>query len=222
MKFLSFFLAIEKENRDGTISHNSALFFFFTAALAILIPTPGRLAFGFVMIIAFNLQIIISILFSRLLVLLKIETLKDVLLLLEIVFTTILFKQLLVLTCPIAALTLGFVLYLSAFSTPLMDILYKTPSTSLKAEFRAKMPNAISFSVVALIFFALRDILGYGTLTYIAHKEVVFVKLPYANNEFSAFTFFATIPGAFLLLALIMAAYLFISEQCIRIKRSRR
>ena len=99
--------------------NKNKIYFYVASNLAMLIPLPGRFAFAVFVAIQFNLQMILLTLLSDAVKRLKLESLKTSILLLETVAFTILFKLLLVIYCPIAALTLGFCIYLPAL-TPIM------------------------------------------------------------------------------------------------------
>ena len=216
MKLLHFF-----ETNSATANSSRAFFFFLAASLSILVPTPGRFAFGVVMLLVFNIQLLSGILFSRLIAKLKLTNLQSVLTLIELVSITLLLKQLLILLCPVAALTLGFIMYLPAFSSTLIDILFKKSEPTLLQDLRVKLRLNALFSVVALVYFCLRDLIGYGTLTFIVKDRIAYVQLPFAVGDASLLSFFATIPGAFVLLAIALALYLVMSNRLMRIKRSR-
>ena len=196
------------------------VYFFLAAALALLIPAPGRFAFGLVLILVFNFQIITSLLFSRLINILRLNSLKNALMAMEIIASTIFCKQIITLICPVVALTLGFILYLPAFSAIIIDFLYKETEPSMKKDIGNKMLLSGSFSVIAVIFFLIRDVFGYGTITMIAARRIAVFQLPFKTDTVYASSFLATIPGAILLLAFFFALYMLSRNRFAILKRS--
>ena len=196
------------------------VYFFLAAALALLIPAPGRFAFGLVLILVFNFQIITSLLFSRLINILRLNSLKNALMAMEIIASTIFCKQIIPLICPVVALTLGFILYLPAFSAIIIDFLYKETEPSMKKDIGNKMLLSGSFSVIAVIFFLIRDVFGYGTITMIAARRIAVFQLPFKTDTVYASSFLATIPGAILLLAFFFALYMLSRNRFAILKRS--
>ncbi|MCR5725486.1 MAG: hypothetical protein K6G80_10415 [Treponema sp.] len=198
---------------------NKIVYFFLAASLSILIPAPGRFAYGLVLLLVFNFQIICGLLFSRLINFLNLNALKNALMAMEIVAVTIFCKQILVLICPIMALTLGFVMYLPVLSAAIIDFLYKETERSMKKDICQKMILSGSFSLLALLFFLIRDVFGYGTITMIAYKRIAVVTLPVNTSTISASSFLATIPGALLFLSLAFALYVMVRNKYTVLKR---
>lgn len=199
---------------------NKIVYFFLAAALSMLVPAPGRFAYGFVLVIIFNFQIVCGLLFSRLVNTLKLNSLKNALMAMEIIASTIFCRQLLVLVCPVIALTLGFILYLPSLSAVVIDFLFKETEPSLGKDIGQKMLLSGSFSLFALFFFLIRDLFGYGTFTMIAYKHIAVFQLADMDNRISASSFLATIPGALLLLAFFFFLYVLIKNNYTVLKRS--
>ncbi len=200
--------------------HDKVVYFFLAAALSILIPAPGRFAYGVALLLIFNFQIVTGLLFSRLINKLQLNSLKNALMAMEIIASTIFCKQVLVFICPVMALTLGFVVYLPALSATIIDFLFKENEHSLKKDVTLKMLLSGSFSLCALLFFLIRDIFGYGTFTMIAYKHIAVFSLFAFDKQISASSFLATIPGALLLLAFFFFVYVAVKNNYIVLKRS--
>ena len=127
-------------------------------------------------------------------------SLAEILALAFIVFMTILFKQVLILFSPVIALTLSFCLYIPALSVFLLASVFQGQANADGASFEP----ALLFSAFALLFFLLRDVLGYGTISLPVSNGI---KESYLFNSYdTAFlSFFATIPGSLLVLVLCMS-----------------
>ena len=214
MRLLSFFMA----GCDG--GDKKPLLFFLAASLSILVPVPARLAFGVMMLVAFNLQVLFGLLFLRLIRLLGLWRLKNPLMLLEAAFAAVLAKQLFALVCPVAAFTLGFAIFLPAFSSSLMDILFSDGNRLLREDMRSKLSLCGGFTVVALSFFLVRELVGYGTLTVIVRRRLVAFPLFGEAGDTAACSFLASVPGALVLLALLLALYLAVGSRLVHLHRS--
>lgn len=196
------------------------LYFYVAAALATIVPVPGRLAFGILMVLLFNVQIITGVLTAHAVSLLKLDDLQNVIISVELIAVTIFFKQLIILVCPVAALTLGFLLYLPAVSSAIIEFSYKDHTLSLAEDVKEKTIRNGIFSAVALAVYAVRDIVGFGTLTFPAWQKIAAAHVSLFTHTTYASAFIATIPGALVLSALLLALYLFVTGQCNKIERA--
>ena len=178
-------------------------FVFIAASFALLAAAPGRLAYGLPLIIELNLLASGAAAFNSLAKKLELDALQEILSLAFIVFLAALFKQALILFSPVLALVLGFAIYLPAASAFLLGSVFSSPAPSLSEQAK----GAARFSAFALFFFLLRDVLGYGAISLPSPngiKEAVLFDIQSAPP----LSFFATIPGAILILALCMALLL--------------
>lgn len=176
-------------------------FVFIAASFALLVAAPGRLAYGLPLIIELNILMAASRAFYSFIKRFDMGSLSDILAVSFIVFLTILFKQVLILFSPVIALTLSFCLYIPALSVFLLASVFQSQQNSSTG---GAFESTFWFSVFALLFFLLRDILGYGTLTLPIPNGI---QESYLFNSYdTAFlSFFATIPGALLILLLCMS-----------------
>lgn len=190
-------------------------FVFIAASFALLVSAPGRLAYGLPLIIELNLLAIGATAFNSLMKKINLGALHDILTLSFIIFLTILYRQILVLYSPVLALALSFTLYLPAVSAFLLGSVYssQSDSTAKNAAVCAK------FSVFAFLFFFFRDVFGYGTLSLPAPNAIKEVFL-FDSYKTSLLSFFATIPGALLILALLMSVLLTTQTRMIVIEKS--
>ncbi len=175
-------------------------FVFIAASFALLIAAPGRLAYGLPLIVELNILMAATRAFYSFVKKFDMGGVTDILAVSFIVFLTASFKQLLILFSPVIALTLSFCIYIPALSVFLLASVFQAQGGGEKIGFE----STFWFSVFALVFFLLRDILGYGTLSLPVPNGI---KESYLFNSYdTAFlSFFATIPGALLVLLLCMS-----------------
>lgn len=197
-----------------------AVYFYLAAVLTVVVPVPGRLAFGLLMVALFNVQVMTGVLTGHLTERLHLDDLKNVIVSAELVAVTILFKQLVIFVCPVAALTLGFSFYLPALASAIIEFSYKDGAPTLAADIKEKaMRNAV-FSAVALGIYLVRDIVGFGTVTLPAWRRIFAAHVPLAAQTTAAGAFVATIPGAFVLVAVLLALYLLVTGQFAALRRA--
>lgn len=179
------------------------LYTYITAALALLVPVPGRFAYGIVLVILLNILLASGTLFRKLIAVLKLQQLQSVLVGVFLVAVTVLYKEILNFVAPGIALNLGYVIYMPAVSSFLVGFLYEPSKDSVLVELKQNLVPNLMFSGYALVFFLFRDIIGYGTITFAAYpgiKEIVIQK--WVEGKTYMGVFFATIPGAMIMVAL--------------------
>lgn len=181
-----------------------SIFLYAPIYLALIIPTPGRFVFGFTIFLEMLLLTLVGTLMTSLIKKLDLEKMKTAIMLISIIATTILFRQILVIICAEIALTLGFVLYLPPISLFLIGILFKENDDPLKIRLKNNMSIISIFSVIGLAFFLIRDILGYGTFTFIGPNHQIFEKVLITSDNWAIFSFLASIPGALLLAGILL------------------
>ncbi|WP_288583744.1 hypothetical protein [uncultured Treponema sp.] len=178
--------------------------------LAIVLPFPGRIAYGIFALLHFNVSVVLLTLMFYAINLLNVKFLRLGICSLELVALTILYKQLLVIFCPVAALTIGFSFYLPAVSAVVITIFNLRIKNSIKESCLDKLKKSLSISAFCFIIFVLRDILGFGTITLPKWQSLLVIKIPeipfLAGNSFMSF--FATIPGCMVLTVLVFFAAL--------------
>ena len=176
--------------------------------LAIVLPFPGRIAYGIFALLHFKVSVVLLTLMFYAINLLDVTFLRLGICSLELVALTILYKQLLVIFCPVAALTIGFSFYLPAVSAVVITIFNLRIKNSIKESCLDKLKKSLSISAFCFIIFVLRDILGFGTITLPNWQSLLVIKIPeipfLAGNSFMSF--FATIPGCMVLTVLIFFA----------------
>lgn len=189
------------------------LYVFVAASLALLVPAPGRLAFGIILILSLNITMLIGTLFRKLISILKFDDLQSVLVAMMLVCVTMLQKLLLTFYNPVYALTLGFLLYLPSLSSFLIGYFFDPSREPLILELKDNMSQSLRFSLFALILFFLRDIFGYGTITFPASKGLLSIDLSVKPFLLQIGNFVASIPGTLVLVGLVIVFQLHIMRK---------
>lgn len=174
-----------------------------TTVCATAITSPGRFVCGLILAFEICILMIMEILFSKLIKILKIEKLYKITMLSGAVFLVMLIRQLIVLISPEIALQMGFVMYFPAISV-FANVLYNEPDESLLREIiKSNMRPALIFSAYTASFALMRDILGFGTISFFSVSGLS-EKILFSTDKISILTFIATIPGAVIFTALIV------------------
>ncbi|MBQ7159304.1 MAG: hypothetical protein IJS09_07790 [Treponema sp.] len=196
------------------------IYFYGAAALALIVPVPGRFAFGVLLALLFVIQIVTGVLMCHLVAILKLDDLKNVLVSVALIAVTVFYKQLLILFCPIAAFTLGFLIFLPALSAVIIEFSFKENDMPLIEDLREKVMRILVFISCMLGIYLFRDIVGFGTLTLPAFNKIATIHLFSAKPDTTyASSFLATISGAFVIVAVILAGYIIVKKQFDRIER---
>ena len=190
------------------------------AFLAILIPTPGRFVYGFTVIFEMALLMVLGTLLDELIKKLKLTHLKTVLLMMIILFISVFYRQIIVILHPEVALVLGFVLYLPPISLFLMGFLFRNNDLPLKNRLLKNSILILTVIIFGLIFFLIRDILGYGTFTFFGNSHQIYEKVILTSDKLGIFSFLASIPGSLMLLGLFLYLHIFVSQKINIIKNA--
>ena len=176
---------------------------YITASLSLIVPLPGRLAYGIVALILLNFLMLFGTFFRKLIQVLDLLDLQHVLLPVFLMFLTILFKQFLIIYSPIMALSMGFLIYMPAVSSFLIGCLYDKSTEKIKTDLYFNMKESLIFSFFALLIFLFRDIFGFGTLSFPGKFKLIEVIITNYNPEKTYIgVFWASIPGALVITAL--------------------
>lgn len=199
--------------------NRNIVFMYIAVSLVMLVPVPGRLYYGIPVIMVLNLLMVLTTLFSKFMDFFKFYTLKPICILLMLVGITIFARQLLILYSPMIALTMGFIIYMPAIAVLMLGRFFDNRGMQLKMALSGNMRESGFFSIYAFVFFLLRDIVGYGTISFPIPSGIFKLELP-TLSYFSPFTFWASIPGALVLSGLLLAALSFIRKYCGILDRS--
>lgn len=199
--------------------NRNIVFMYIAVSLVMLVPVPGRLYYGVPVIIVLNLLMVLTTLFSKFMDYMKLYSLKPICILFMLVGITIFARQLLILYSPMTALTMGFILYMPAIAVLMLGRFFDNRGMHLKMALTVNMKESLFFSIYAFVFFLLRDIVGYGTISFPIPSGIFKLELP-TLSYFSPFTFWASIPGALVLSGLLLAVLSFIRKYCGILERS--
>lgn len=192
---------------------NKFTYYIFTAiSFAFLIAAPGRLAFGIIICLELFFLIFFGFLFSFVTKKVNLHDMNPVITAIGLVFSTILYKQLVMCFFPLIALQMSFVFYLPAATSYIVGIVFKNVNTSTKLSLIQNIKIVSIFSVFAIIFYLIRDIFGYGTLTFPSSSGLV-EKTLFDINSFSWGIFFASIPGALVLVSVSILIFVFVQNK---------
>lgn len=190
------------------------------AFLAILIPTPGRFVYGVTIILEMAILMFIGTLLDVLIKKLNLVHLKTVLLMLIILFIAVFYRQIIVILHPEVALVLGFVMYLPPVSLFLLGFLYRDSDMSLKTRLSKNAIMILGVILIGLLFFLLRDVLGYGTFTFFGKHHQIYEKVLLNPEKLGIFSFLASIPGSLMLLGILLYLHIYVSYKFSIIKNA--
>lgn len=193
---------------------NRAVAMHMSVTAAACIVSPGRLVVAFVLAAEEVILSTLCALFISLLDTLEVKQIKESCICLFVVMFVILYKEILSAWMPAVALQLSFVLFLPAISTFSTAFLIDDKSDNLLTRLSAVIPAHLVFAFYIIIFCAIRDIIGFGTITLPKMGGVMEIVL--CKN--APGSFLATIPGALMLSALILASFLVIEHWYFSVK----
>lgn len=199
--------------------NRNTIFMYIAVSLVMLVPVPGRLYYGVPVVIVLNLLMVLTTLFSKLMDHFKFFSLKPVCVLLMLVGLTIFSRQLLILYSPVTALTMGFICYMPTIAVLMLGRFFDNRGMHLKTALTGNMRESGLFSIYALVFFLLRDVVGYGTISFPVPSGIFKFELP-TIAYFSPFTFWASIPGALVISGGLLAVLSFVRKYCGILDRS--
>lgn len=190
-----------------------SIYVFVSTALAMLVPAPGRFVYGLVLVIQLNLLTLVGLLANSLTKKLKLESETPVLLLGTTIFATIIFRQFLVLLNPELVLTLGFIIFLMPVSFFFLGYLFNDTDLPLQQRMKFTFSHIVTFSIYALLYFLVRDILGYGTITYFSSGFQIVEKILISEDKVSVFSLLASIPGSLLFSSIILFIHIVVRNK---------
>lgn len=194
-------------------------YMYMAAMCSLFIVSPGRFASGLVLIIGLALFAVTGTLFCHFLKFIKMNEMKSVLLIGFIVFMVMLYRQILILTMPSLALSMSFILFLAAISTYVISFMFTPEENSLSVDLKKNALHIAKVSVYGFFVSLVRDVFGYGTFTFISFNGVI-EKVIFPEEKISLMSFIASIPGGFILCALILVVYMLILKKIDVMKRA--
>ncbi|MBE6353896.1 hypothetical protein [Treponema sp.] len=187
-------------------------------SLALLVFIPGRFAYALLILLAYNFFILTGTLIRKLILILHLEELQIPISVSTVITSAILFKQFLNLYSPLSSFVLSFALYIAATCSFIVTKLYIPEIDSLKKELTANFTSAGSFTVFGLCFALFRDIFGYGTVSFPCPSGI-FELVISRSTAYASGIFWASVPGADIMLAVTILVYSLIYDKFIILKK---
>lgn len=200
----------QKPFTPTSASISTALYMSIMASLVTVMP--GRFVCGIVLAVEELLLFALCALFSSLLQKLKLASVKESALCVFIVAFVIFYKQLVALFMGTLALQLSFIFFLPAVSSFSTVFIISDKTQTLASRFKTTATPHITFCAYIAAISLFRDIVGFGTLTLPTASGVLELKI-FDSEQLSFGSFLATIPGAFILSALVLCAFVFIKSK---------
>ena len=180
---------------------------FFPLSLATLIPVPGRFAFAVTLIVLLYFLVAASLLFKRLVLDFFDEDSRSLVMALVLICLCVLFRQILILYSPVTALVLGLSIFMPALTSFILGNLWSSEQANFLIQLKNELKNCTRFSLFTAAFFLLRDVLGYGTFSLPSPSGLWEVRLFSLSSSSVPLSFFASIPGAIVLLFLCFSVF---------------
>ena len=188
--------------------------------LSILVPAPGRFVYGMALVIELNFIMLLGTVIHSLIKKIKLEELNTLITLIILIVTTILYRQIMILICPEVMLTLGYMIFLMPISVFAFGYLFTGFEQPLVHRLKHNMLHVLTFSIFALLFFLIRDILGYGTFTFFGKGHQIFEKVIINAENLGFFSIIATIPGALMFASAFLFIHIFIRNKMEIVRRT--
>ena len=195
--------------------HKRFVSIYFSASLACMIPFPGRFAYGLILASELFVLVFGATLFRAAIRKLEFARSGNLFFMVFVIFLTMLFRQILAALLPIAALSAGFALYVPAISA--FTAGFFSENESGESILKRNVFYTAIFCAFVLVFFLLRDLVGFGTITYITARGIA-EKVLFDSERAAFASFFAALPGVLLSLALIAVVHAFAASKSMREK----
>lgn len=190
-----------------------SIYVFVSTSLAMLIPSPGRFVYGITLVLALNFLMLVGLIANSLVKKLKMNEESSIIILASIVFATIFFKQLVILINPEIMLTLGFIIYLMPISYFFLGYIFNDNNMDFSQRARFTFSHIITFSIYALLFFLVRDMAGYGTITFFGSNFQITEVVLIPEDKIGGFAILASIPGALIFSSLLLFFHIIIRNK---------
>ena len=187
----------------------NASFLFTASCLSLFVPVPPRFAYGLVLVLCANVVVFSVILLHAFGDYLNLKKGKTLFSIIGTMGITALLYALLALWSPLTVFTLGFIIYLIPVSSFISDTVFAPQPSSLPDAVRKGAKVSLLISSLGLLFFALRELLSYGSLSLPTGTGLRILRI-FGNFRSSPVFFWSAIPGALILLALLLTVTAFI------------
>ena len=193
--------------------HKRFVSIYFSASLACMIPFPGRFVYGLILASELFVLVFGATLFRAAIRKLEFVRSGNLFFMVFVIFLTMLFRQILAALLPIAALSAGFALYVPAISA--FTAGFFSENESGESILKRNVFYTAIFCAFVLVFFLLRDLVGFGTITYITARGIA-EKVLFDSERAAFASFFAALPGVLLSLAFIAFVHAFVASKYMR------
>ena len=197
--------------------HNKNLYLYILSLIQIIVTTPPYLGCCIIMILLLNFTMILGTTFRFFVNKINSGNTEKILTLALLIFITIIFKRLLVLFSPVLGIMLSFSIYFVPVSSLCLEHLYSKDDYSSSKVFGQNMKKSGLFSLYLFLFFLFREIMAFGSISIPVVKGIKLLKfLPWSTN------FWATIPGTFIILGVILSLILVIDKRFDVVRKSKK
>ena len=193
---------------------------FLATALMMLVLAPGRFVYGFVLIMELNFIVLMGTLSISLVKKLKIDELQSVTVLFLMLASTVLYRQIMILMQPEIVLTLGFLIYVIPISFYSIGYVFADTDKKLSERLKNNMLQTLIYSIFALLFFLIRDILGYGTFTFLGKGHQIYEKVIIKAEKTGLLSIIASVPGALIFSAILLSVHSFYRNKTDIVKKA--
>ena len=183
------------------------------AFLSLTIPVPGRFVFGVTLAFELILLETVGVLISLLVKKLKFEEIRTYFVMTGLIATTLLFRQLLAVTYSEIALTLGFIIFFPTVSVIIIYSLFNIPEENTSETIKDDLIKTINFSLLLVIFSLIRDVACFGTFSFFGPNHMIYEKILLNPEKTGIFMFFASIPGALILVGVLIYIFIFVKNK---------
>lgn len=190
-----------------------SIYAFIAFTLTMIIPMPGRFVYGVVLALEFNFLVLFGSLINSFINKLKLNELKSFLYIFFFIIITVLFRQILKITQPEIALTLGILTFFPSVSIFLLGYIFTNSEKKLSEKIKIDMKDSLFYTIYLLIFNLFRDIVGYGTFTFFGANHQIYQKVLFDSSKLSFTSIFASLPGSLAATAIIMYVYFFLKNK---------
>lgn len=184
----------------------SLIFMFLVTALALVVPFPGRLAFGLIVVISTFLisyaLVGTKVLFQKI----SFGSAEPFFMMYFTIFYTIFFKQILCVYSPLLSLTLDFTFYIIPFYVLFFFPVLDEKKFDVKEDFVANLKKLALCMVFVFVLYLIRDVVGFGTITIPLPSKIFEITIFSCTALKQTFFFTST---AFALLELALALCIF-------------
>ena len=180
-----------------------SIYAFIAFTLTMIIPMPGRFVYGVVLALEFNFLVLFGSLINSFINKLKLNELKSFLYIFFFIIITVLFRQILKITQPEIALTLGLLTFFPSVSIFLLGYIFTNSEKKLSEKIKIDMKDSLFYTIYLLLF----------TYTFFGANLQIYQKVLFDSSKLSFTSIFASLPGSLAATAIIMYVYFFLKNK---------